>query len=244
MKTFISIVIMVLVSGPTMAQSPASSIPAAPIIKTDPPVCESTAPKEDQNGELIYSGCQIKAMGGSIPKLISSPKEPDLSRLYRLGIQGQIVFDLIIGKDGRTRNVSVKTSSRSSDLDAIALGLVKSSSFAPATDREGKPISARAAFPMFFWKDSLGNTEFLKKKCGQFLIDASWHAEHFPEEKPEKYRGWLLANGMLFMGSIRAGGLSAIGTAREIPKTPSYSEVVEVCISKPDKLFLDVLAGK
>ena len=234
-----------------MAMSPAfaQSAPSAPAVAPDKTVaarpCDPATPETGQDGELIFAGCQVRAMGGTLPKLTSAAKQPNLSNLYQKGIQGEVVFDLLIGKDGSIRNAVIKNSSSSPELDAIATGLLTGSKFSPAADHDGKPVQVRAALPMYFWKDSMTDPKFFKKPCRDFLTDVGWRAEHFPEEKPEQYRGWLLAKGAMVIISIRAaGGLSAVGQNREFPKTPAYSDVVDGCKAKPDKLFFDVLTGR
>ncbi len=200
--------------------------------------CDPDEPEAGADGELIYTGCQLKRLGGTPPKLISGPEEPDLSGLYQRGIQGEVILSLVIGKDGLLRDVTVRTSSRSPDLDAIALDLIRRSSFSPAMDREGNPVGVRAILPTYFWKDSLMDGSLVSKTCKDFVIDAEWHEQAFPEDEPDKYRGWLLASGAIvamFYGQ---------GKVKELPKTPSYSEVMESCRKRPSKRFLDVAIGK
>jgi TonB family protein len=242
MKSYITFVVTALATSSAIAQPTPSVAPAKPVAAKP---CEPATPETDPNGELIYTGCQVKVMGGALPRLTSAPKGPDLSGLYKKGVQGEVVFNLIIGKDGSIRNVAIKGSSRSPELDAIATGLVNGSKFSPAADHDGKPVDVRAELPMYFWKDSMADPKFFKKTCRDFLTDVDWRTEHFPEEKPEQYRGWLLAKGAMVISSIRAaGGLSAIGQSREFPKTPTYSDVIDGCKAKPDRIFFDVLTGR
>ena len=244
MKPYISAIVLAMATSPSIAQPAPPAPTVAPTRTVAAKPCEPAAPETAQDGELIYTGCQIKAMGGTLPKLMSAPKEPDLSDLYEKGIQGEVNFELIIEKDGTVRNLTLKKSSRSSELDAIAVGIVNGSKFAPAADQVGKPVDIRASLPMYFWRDSMTDQKYYKKSCRDFLTDVNWRAEHFPEESAEQYRGWLLAKGAMVLGSISsAGGLSAIGQNREFPKTPSYSDVILGCKAKPDKPLFDVLRG-
>lgn len=236
MKGHLFFAAAMLLAAPVSARPASETATAAPPSATKP--CDPIAPEARLNGELVYTGCQIKAIGGTPPKLLSAPEEPDLSKLYQQGIQGQIIFDIIIGKDGIPHDVTMKASSRSPELDAIGLELVQHSTFSPATDHEGNPIEARAVYPTYFWKDSIGKNEFTKKKCDQFLIDAAWHQANFPEEKPEKYRGWTLANGMVMANSIQSGKRGNNLNPR------TYSEVLEICKNNPNKPFFEAFLGK
>lgn len=215
---------------------PAPATPTATPSATK--LCDPVAPESGPDGEPIYTGCQIKVIGGTPPKLVSAPEEPDLSKLYEQGIQGQIFFDIIIGKDGIPHTVTVRASSRSPELDAVGLEIVQHSIFSPATDHEGKPIEARAVYPTYFWKDSLLDGTIFSKRCREFVVDADWHAKTFPEEQPDKYRGWLLARGAI------VSKLYSQGKANELDKFPSYSEVMETCRKSPSKRFFDVAIGK
>ena len=192
---------------------------------------QPTAVASDQGP---FSGKQIKEMGGKPPKLIDAPKEPDMNDLYRRGIQGEMLFSGYVGTDGRMHDVTVATSSRSEELDAVGLALVNGSTFVPATDATGKSISAKVAFPVSLWKDTV-NSEFGTKKCGQFVIDADWFAQAFPEKKRDEYRGWLLARGMIFVSNM----------TRNL-KTPDmdFATVYQECKKYPDKIFMAVLLGR
>ena len=243
-KAAISAIVALLIASPALGQAAAGPPVPAPIKTAIAKPCDPVGPEAGQDAEPIYTGCQIKALGGKLPKLTASPKDPDLSGLYRQGIQGEIVLDLIIAKDGHIRTLSVKTSSRSPELDAIAVALINGGTFSPAADHDGKPVTVRATLPVYFWKDSVTDPAYFKKPCRDFLTDAGWHADHFPEEKPENYRGWLLAKGAVVMIGLRAGGLGAVGKTREFPKTPEYSAVIAACKTMPDKPLFEVMTGK
>ena len=184
-------------------------------------------------GETVLTGKQIADMGGKPPKLLDSPEGPDVEALYRQGIQGEIHFSGYVGADGRMHDVTVLKSSRSPDLDTVARSLVEDSRFTPATDAAGEPVAVKVTYPVSLWKDTLTNPAFLKKSCGQFVVDADWFAQAFPEEKREKYRGWTLANGMLIVGSV--------SQKIEVSKLPDFASVYEQCKAHPERKFFSVL---
>lgn len=186
-------------------------------------------------GETVFTGKQIAEMGGKPPKLLEAPEEPDIEALYSQGIQGEIHISGYVGADGRMHDIAVVKSSRSPELDAVARSLVEGSRFTPATDAAGEPVATRVTYPVNLWKDSLTNPAFLKKSCGQFVVDADWFAQAFPEVKREKYRGWTLANGMLIVGSANQ--------KIEVSKLPDFTSVYERCKAHPERKFFAVLTG-
>lgn len=211
-----------LASGNTATETPAPPPPAA-------------VPTTGSTGETVFNGAQVREMGGRPPSLLSAPKEPDVDALYRQGIQGEIVMSGYVGGDGRMHDLVVVRSSRSPELDAVAQGLANGSTFNPGTDASGKPIAVKVNYPVSLWQDTLTNPAFLKKTCGKFLTDADWHARTFPEEQPEKYRGWLLANGMAFVSGRQSGSQAA---------RPDYAAVYETCKAHPERKFFDVLTQR
>ncbi len=241
MKGQFFLIAVVMSVSQVNAQQSASTPAAGPATAAQP--CDPVEPDRSPNGDPIYTSCQIKALGGEPPKLVSTPAKPDVSELHSKGVQGEIIFHYEIEKDGRPYNVTVKTSSRSADLDAIGVEFIKNSTFSPAKDPQGNPVLSKLASKVEFWKDGLWKDEakkeqFLRKTCDQFLIDAAWHHANFPEEKPEDYRGWMIAKGIIFLGLLEKEKLV------NIKYLPTYPEVVESCKNNPQKTFFEALVGK
>lgn len=184
-------------------------------------------------GEQIFTGSQIREMGGKPPKLLTGPEKPDVSALHAQGIQGEMFFSGYVGSDGKMHDVIMQKSSRSDALDAVGLGLVNGSKFTPAIDSAGNSIAAQVVFPVYLWKDSAMDQSFWKKTCSDFTVDADWHSQAYPEEAPDKLRGWLLANGMLFAGAYSNNSMPK--------KTPSYQEAYDACKAEPKRKFFDIL---
>jgi hypothetical protein len=223
--------------GITQTTLPPGTAPAADAPAPEP--CPPANPEIDSSGEPIYTACQIKAMQGTLPKVVNAPKVPDLKPLFKLGIQGEPLFKIVIGPDGKPRNVTLRDSSRSAELDKIAETIVQGTTFTKPMDGQGRAVSVEALYPVNLWKDTIGEPDFLKKKCSQFLVDALWFQENFPERKPESYRGWTLASGLVMMSAI-----SGLNGPRNLPKAPQFSDIFLMCKSHPDKMFFEVLMGK
>jgi TonB family protein len=235
MKDHLFFAAAMLVAAPVAAQ-PATPSAAASPSATKP--CDPVAPEVGSDGEPIYTGCQIRALGGTFPKLVSTPARPDLSALHQQGIQGEARYSFVVGKDGRPHDAVVEVTSRSPELDAIGMELINKSIFFPALDHGGNPINTRVVSPTYFWKEMTGINEIPRKTCADFVIDARWHEANFPDEKPEEYRGWLLASGIIFTAFISEKRL------KDLPRTPTYSEVMKTCKANPDKLFFEAFMGK
>lgn len=215
-----------------LAAALASGSTATDVSTAPPP---APAPTVGSTGETVFNGAQVREMGGKPPALLSAPKEPDVEALHKQGIQGEIVLSGYVGGDGRMHDLVVVRSSRSAELDAVAQGLARGSTFTPGADASGKPIAVKVSYPVSLWQDTLMSQAFLKKSCAQFVIDADWHARAFPEEQPDKYRGWLLAKGMAFLS-----GRSAVAKAT----SPDYAAVYNACKTQPQRNFFDVLLGR
>ena len=216
-----------------VASEPTPSAPASDRAATVTP----TPPQSGSTGETLYTGAQIKAMGGKPPKLLTAPIEPNVDALYQQGIQGEMYFVGYVGADGKMHDVILPLSSRSKELDAVGLTLVNASTFTPATDASGKPIAAKVTFPVFLWKDSMMNAAFLKKSCAQFIIDADWFTKAFPEKRPDDYRGWLLFSGMVFASSYYT-------QSRTAGSSPKFEDVYARCKAHTNKSFANTYMGK
>lgn len=215
-----------LASEPTVPI--AASQNAAPAAPTAQPI--------GSTGETVYTGTQIKTMGGKLPKLLSIPEEPDVDHLHKQGIQGEMYFVGYVGADGKMHDVTLSSSTRSKELDSIGLSLVNASTFTAATDASGQPIATKVTFPVYLWKDSMLDPAFLKKKCAQFIIDANWYATAFSEKKPDEYRGWLLFTGLMVA--------SRYSRTEKVGPLPEFDEVYAKCQARPNMLFVDAYMRK
>lgn len=83
--------------------------------------------------------------------------------------------------------------------------------------------------PVYLWKDSLMDGTLFAKKCSDFIVDADWFAQAFPEKTPTDLRGWLLMTGA---SVSMPGGLTR--------RSPDYRKVYDTCKEKPGRKFADV----
>ncbi|HEV2598666.1 MAG TPA: TonB family protein [Sphingopyxis sp.] len=148
------------------------------------------------------------------------------------GIQGMVRVRVAIGTDGVLQDASVADSSRSPELDAFALGLVRRMTFQPAQDKDGRPVAVIAHFPMELWKDSAMDGTLFAKSCGDFLIDADWFQQTFPEKKPDELRSWLLLTGIFVAQRYSSGAKLEAG--------PNFQAVYAACRAKPKRKLVDI----
>lgn len=183
----------------------------------------------------VLSASQVRAIGGAVPALLSGPSSTGKEVFFANGIQGEIRIAGTIGVDGSMHSAAVVTSSRSSELDAFALGLITNSKFEPGKDKAGEAIPVRVTIPVYLWKDSLADGTLFSKLCGDFVVDADWHAQAFPEEQPSQLRSWLMASG--------ASVAYNFTHKRKPTKVPDFRTVYDACRGKPSRKFFEVFVS-
>ncbi len=161
------------------------------------------------------------------------------------GAHGKVEISLIIDAGGKPAEVSVLTSSRSLELDAIAVEAVKASLYEPAKDKDGTPIALRVVTSSTFYNVHLvgRNDGMVQYKCAQFLRDESWWAAQWPGEKSYTFN--------MALGATVITTRGAMSDAKTMSKavqdfTASFGRAKEKCAKAPDALFVDALepAGK
>ena len=174
----------------------------------------------------------LRAAGGSLPVMTYAPPSDGKEALFARGIQGMVRIRVVVGTDGALRDASIADSSRSPELDAFALGLVGRMTFQPAKDKAGQPVAVIAHFPMELWKDSAMDGTLFAKSCADFVMDADWFRQTFPEKRPDQLRGWLLLSGMFVAQRYTLGAKSGTG--------PDFQAVYDACRAKPKRKLVDM----
>jgi len=103
----------------------------------------AAAPTTSQ-GEPVYS----YGPGITQAKAIYTPQPKYTEAARKAKIQGEVVMDVVIGADGKTRDVKVLRSLEPS-LDAKAVEALKTWRFEPAT-KDGHPVATRAQISTSF----------------------------------------------------------------------------------------------
>jgi len=93
--------------------------------------------------------------------------------LARRGVQGVVTIELTPGARGRKAVATVRESSRSADLDALALGMAR------RLDITGAHGAASGLVTYRFRKDHTSTVA--TKTCADFNVDAAYQSATFPE---------------------------------------------------------------
>jgi TonB family protein len=193
------------------------------------------APAEALAQAAIPTLAELKQAGGTLPKVLSGPEAEGKEAFFARGMQGEMLIGMTIGADGLVTGTSILTSSRAPELDAFAASLIARTRFEPARNKAGEAVAVQGRMPVYLWKDSLVDGSLFAKKCSDFIVDADWFAQAFPEKKPTDLRVWLLMTGA---SVSMPGGLNR--------RSPDYRKVYDACQEKPGRKFADVymkLAG-
>jgi protein TonB len=112
---------------------------------TKPPEREKEKTIEDENQIFVAVEDSPKPVGGMV-SIIKKLYYPELAR--RAGIEGRVIVDAIINKEGDVINAHVLQSLFPS-LDEVALNAVKETKFIPGKQR-GKPVNVEMKIPIQF----------------------------------------------------------------------------------------------
>lgn len=107
-----------------------------------PPLPEGAA-----DGADLASGDAGPAYQKAVPVDVVEPEYPPQCR--RLGIEGTVRVKVLVGSDGRPRDVTLDRSSGEPRLDQAALDAVRRWRFEPAR-RDGQAVQARLVVPIRF----------------------------------------------------------------------------------------------
>ena len=144
------------------------------------------------------------------------------------GVQGDVTVELARDDQGRAAAVLVRDSSRSAELDALALAMARRMDIAGGGARSGL-VTIR------FRKDH--TTTIATKSCADFNADAAWQTATFPERNLRELPAIAESIGMLVYSLHRNGaarqafpGVEAIVNA-----------TVAACARAPEAGMLDVM---
>jgi len=153
------------------------------------------------------------------------------AELAAAGVQGEVLVVVPLTDDGKSDGASLGATSRSEQLDKIAVDFIKSARFqvkeAPAKGWKAIVV------PVEFYKDSV--TTLKSKTCADFNIDSDYQLTKFPERKPAEMRIFDMLTGILYFG---AGGKPA--QAAEVAKRAAAARqpTIDGCKANPENSLL------
>lgn len=149
--------------------------------------------------------------------------------LARRGVQGDVTVELAPGAKGRPGAALVRDSSRSAELDALAIAMAKRLDIAAANGAQSGLVTIR------FRKDH--TTTIATKSCADFNADAAWQTATFPERSLRELPALSESIGMLVYSLHRNG------SARQ--SFPGVEAIVQAtvaaCARTQDAGMLDVM---
>jgi TonB family protein len=147
--------------------------------------------------------------------------------LARRGVQGEAVVELTVDAEARERTATVRTSSRSAELDALAMTMARRMDIAAADGASGL-VRVR------FLKDH--SSTVATKTCADFNVDAAYQVATFPERRLREMPAMVEGIGML-IHNLHSGG-----SARSFPAVEALLDAtVAACARTPASGMLDVM---
>lgn len=151
--------------------------------------------------------------------------------LAAAGVQGEVLVIVPLTDDGKSNGASLGATSRSEELDTIAVDLVKAASFRlPDAPAQGwKAI----VVPVQFYKDSV--TSLQTKTCADFNVDYDYQLTKFPERKPEDMRVFEMLTGILYIKSVKSTA-QALDLAKRT--AAARQPTIDGCRKNPESLLM------
>jgi TonB family protein len=148
--------------------------------------------------------------------------------LVRRGVQGMVTIELTPGTRGRKAAATVRTSSRSADLDALALGMARQLDITGADGAPSGVVTYR------FRKDHTGT--IATKTCADLNVDVAYHSATFPERSLRELPVFYESVGKLIYSFQREGA------SRTFPPADTlFDATLAGCARTPQAGMLDVM---
>lgn len=149
------------------------------------------------------------------------------------GVQGKTVVLALLKTDGTPESVSVQQTSRSAQLDEIALSIVKGLSFHPKDDAAGSPLQS-VLVPVEFSKNTVASLTTMT--CGDLNTDLSYFKATFPEKKPGDLKLFKVAVGAMFFTIEHERQLAFVKSINDVIAT-----TIGTCVAEPQRKFFEVM---
>jgi TonB family protein len=148
--------------------------------------------------------------------------------LVQRGVQGMVTVELTPGTRGRKAAAAVRDSSRSADLDALALGMARQ------LDITGADGTASGLVTYRFRKDHTGT--IATKTCADLNVDVAYHIATFPERSLRELPVFYESVGKLIYSFQREGA------SRTFPPADTlFDATLAGCARTPQAGMLDVM---
>lgn len=149
--------------------------------------------------------------------------------LAQRGVQGDVTVELALDAKGRAGTALVRDSSRSAELDALAMAMARRLDIGAADGARSGLVTIR------FRKDH--TTTIATKSCADFNADAAWQTATFPERSLRELPALSEGIGMLVYSLHRNGS-----ARQSFPGVDAVvNATVAACARTPDAGMLDAM---
>ncbi len=156
------------------------------------------------------------------------------AELSSKGVQGKAEVLVVVGEGGVPKEMTIATSSRSTELDAAAIQVVSELKF---NSKQGadQPLPSLLV-PVEFLRDSIATLP--KKTCAEFNIDVEYFKKTLPEVDPSKMSVIYATVGTLVLTASQQG-LGDIATASKRANAAA-KQIAAACAASPDAMYLQL----
>jgi TonB family protein len=157
------------------------------------------------------------------------------AELAATGAQGTVTTRSKIDPDGRLVDAQVVVSSKSSQLDELAIGYANKLRIKAPADAKG---AQEALLQVTFSRDT--TFTILKKSCAEFNTDLAFARGLDPAATASNLRGYKLAQGIVMFAKNR-GPKEVAAMAKNFKTAPAAIE--SACVAQPDANLAATLEG-
>lgn len=176
----------------------------------------ATSPAKDPNKPLRINAIYIFPTDARYPK-----------DLWSAGVQGDVELRVKLGADGVPIDVALESSSRSRELDQLAMSMGRNLKY-----KLKDPASATTVIvPFEFARDTLETLR--QKSCLEFNLDVAYFKATFPEAKTRKMKAVNLMVGLYFtygLSNIPKEKFSAYNSRL----AEAAEKVIDACAKAPE----------
>jgi TonB family protein len=222
------------------------SIMAAMALSTAPsqPVASDASPPIAVERSQAWTDAEANRAKMTVaPSFVEGPRAELPESEKALGHHGSVVIQGIIGVDGKMSEARVKLASGANAVDEIALAAAIASTFLPAKDVNGTPLSVVVAMPfdLVAYKSAEG-MGILQYKCAQFVRDMDWWKSVNPDKTFKEHELYKMELGFEMLSLIRqARGNQELLRQSIDGFEVRWSAAIEMCRKKPNILQRDAI---
>lgn len=154
------------------------------------------------------------------------------------GIEAKVMVAITVSAAGTPEGASVSESSGFPPLDKAAQDVAMTARFAPATDKEGRPVAVKAILPVSF----AASSSPLHRPCSGLTNEIAEFKRFNPALAPDDLKSVAVINGALVSGLFSQNAAGSMVDRIKNLKAVS-DEIYKQCAAEPKSIILDVIRG-